>query len=110
MTSKGMKLASFVTQSAYSIACVADIVMCWLYRIWCDTPSGRILADAAMHLTCALVLFPVLPALLALNICIAVRERERRGRWILWSLVSAILCALFCLAAIVVFVSSTGGV
>ena len=110
MTDKRLKIASFITQGVYMLACAADIVMCLMYRMCWDTPSGRILADAAMYLTCDLALLPVLPALLILNICIAVRDREHRGRWILWTVVSAILCVVSCLAASVMFVSSTGGV
>mgnify|MGYP002511389851 CR=1 FL=1 len=64
MTDKRLKIASFITQGVYMLACAADIVMCLMYRMCWDTPSGRILADAAMYLTCDLALLPVLPALL----------------------------------------------
>ena len=110
MTDKRLKTASFVIQSLYSLACVADIVLCLLYRMYWDTASGRMLADIALHLTSCLTLLPVLPALLVLNICLAVRNKKHRGRWIAWTVVSVILCVIFFVAAAVVFVSSTGGV
>ena len=110
MIDKHLKIASFITQGVYMLACAADIMMCLMYRLCWNTPSGRILANAAGYLTCDLALLPVLPALLILNICIAVRNRGHRGRWILWTVVSAILCVVSCLAASVMFVSSTGGV
>lgn len=110
MTDKRLKIASFIAQGVYMLACAADIMMCLMYRLCWDTPFGRILANAARYLTCDLALLPVLPALLVLNICIAVRDKEHRGRWILWTVVSAILGVVSCLAAAVMFVSSTGGV
>ena len=110
MTDKRLKNASFITQGLYSLACVADIVLCLLYRVHWDTASGRMLADIAMHLTCCLTLLPVLPALLVLNICLAVRNKKHRGRWIAWTVLSAMLCVASFIAAVVMLVSSTGGV
>lgn len=107
---KRLKIASFVIQGLYSLVCVADILLCLLYRVHWDTASGRMLADIAMHLTCCLNLLPVLPALLALNICLAVRNKKHRGRWIAWTVLSAMLCVASFIAAVVMFVSSTGGV
>lgn len=107
---KRLKIASFVIQGLYSLVCVADILLCLLYRVHWDTASGRMLADIAMHLTCCLTLLPVLPALLALNICLAVRNKKHRGRWIAWTVLSAMLCVASFIAAVVMFVSSTGGV
>ena len=45
MTDKRLKIASFITQGVYMLACAADIVMCLMYRMCWDTPSGRILAE-----------------------------------------------------------------
>ena len=64
MIDNHLKIASFITQGVYMLACAADIMMCLMYRLCWDTPFGRILADAAMYLTCDLALLPVLPALL----------------------------------------------
>ena len=107
---KRLKIASFVIQGLYAFACVADILLCLLYRVHWDTASGRMLADIAMHLTCCLTLLPVLPALLVLNICLAVRNKKHRGRWIAWTVLSAMLCVASFIAAVVMLVSSTGGV
>ncbi len=110
MTDKRLKTASFILQGLYSLACVADIVLCLLYRVHWEADSGRMLADTAGHLTSWLALLPVLPALLALNICLAVRNKKHRGRWIAWMVLSAMLCVASFVAAGVMFVSSTGGV
>lgn len=110
MTDKRLKIASFVTQGLYSLACVADIALCLLYRVYWDTASGRMLADVAGYLAGALILLPVLPALLAINVNLAVRDREHRGWWIAWTIISAVLYGVSFLAAAVVFVYSTGGV
>ena len=53
---KRLKIASFVIQGLYSLVCVADILLCLLYRVHWDTVWGGMLADIAMHLTCCFFL------------------------------------------------------
>ena len=106
---------SLVIQGVFSFACIADVVLCMIYRQAFDTDFGIRCAYIALDLTGFILLFLLisLPTSLVLNIGALLRNNKtQRNRllWILWAVLSPIIYLLFWITSLCFFVDSTGGV
>lgn len=113
MKSKKLEILSIILQILYGIHSMSDIVLCFLCCYTSDDSIARTLAYLALNLTGSLFVLPTMPIGIILNIC-ALRKRKLEGiprkEWMVYTILSPIIYIIFFLAAVIVFVSTTGGV
>ncbi|MBQ8638043.1 MAG: hypothetical protein IJ468_02615 [Lachnospiraceae bacterium] len=109
---KKLRISSFVLQGIYTVFCILDIMICLLYYFNFDHSLGRQCADFVLDLTGNLFLI-AMPVGILLNLLARPPkqpDKTPRRRWILWTIISSCIYLIFGLAALLIFVVTTGGV
>jgi len=113
MKNKKIEILSLTAQCIYGILCLIDIILCLVYRANYNSSYGRTLAHFVLNYTCVLFFLPAMPVGVMLNLC-ALRKRRLDGHprkgWFAWTILSPIVFIVCFLAALMVFVTTTGGV
>ena len=113
MKNKSLEISSLIVQSIYGILCLIDIVLCLVYRSNYDSSIGHTLAYFVLDFTGVLFVLPALLIGMILNFC-ALRKRRLEGMprkaWMIWTILSPAVYIVCFLAALMVFIGTTGGV
>lgn len=113
MKIKKLEITSLILQSIYGILCLLDIVLCLVYWINYDSSIGHTLAYFVLDFTGVLFVLPAMLIGTILNFC-ALRKRRLEGMphkgWVIWTILSPVVYIVCFLAALMVFVATTGGV
>ena len=113
MKGKKLEVFSLIVQIIYSILCLIDIVLCFVIRSNYDNSIGRTFAYFVLDYTGVLFVLPAMQIGLILNIC-TLRKRRLEGiprkGWLIWTILSPMVYIVCFLAALMVFVATTGGV
>ena len=115
MKNKSLEISSLIIQSIYGILCLVDIVLCLIFQNNYGSSIERTLTYAyfVLDFTCVLFVLPAMPIGIILNIC-ALRKRRLEGidhkSWLIWTILSPAIYVVCFLAAVIVFVATTGGV
>ena len=112
MSKKRSFWISVVIQGVFFAACLLNVAICLIYQSSYDTEMGGLFAEIALHLTGILLLIPILPIVIVLNICAKPPKDNKttRVRWLTWNILSPILYVVMCFITLGVFISTTGGV
>ncbi|MBQ2952425.1 MAG: hypothetical protein IJE07_02600 [Clostridia bacterium] len=110
-----MRKAASVLQIIHILCCVFSLLMMAVYPPFQGSEAGMVILMLSITPVCICLLFPVGLVGCVMQIIRCIRFRKQDGRrapagLIVWAILGPVVCAVLWMAAVIVWVESTGGV
>ena len=109
-TKSTLKIASFVIQGLYTLACIIMMVLSGIFHNSLSTDIALELLDVLLSMAVWLCFIPAMPVSLILNILAFPKGEGNREKthWLIWIISSPVLYIAVFVVSVTVFLSSTG--
>ena len=108
-TKSTLKIASFVIQGLYTLACIVMMILSGVFHNALGTKLAYELLDVLINMSVWLCVIPAMPVSLVLNILAFPKGEGNREKthWLIWIISSPVLYIAVFVVSVMVFLSST---